>query len=72
MRLLLASVRLDVPAGEVQRLRFKLDAAGSALLRGLARIHVTVVATVRRSGTKPVTVSHTIVLKSPASHGRRP
>lgn len=69
-RLLLASVRLDVPGGEVQQLRFKLDAAGSALLRGLTRTHVIVVATVRRDGTKPVTVSQTIVLKSPASRRR--
>jgi Carboxypeptidase regulatory-like domain len=71
-KLLLAYVRLNVPADEVERLRFKLDAAGTALLRGLKRVHATVVVRVRRSGTKPVTVSHTIVLRSPASHGRRP
>lgn len=71
-KLLLAHVRLNVPAGEVERLRFKLDATGTALLRGLKRIHATVVVRVRRGGTKPVTVSHTIVLRSPASHGRRP
>jgi hypothetical protein len=71
-KLLLASVRLNVPAGEVERLRFKLDAAGTALLRGLKRIHATVVATVRRRGAKPVTASRTIVLRALASHGRRP
>ena len=70
--LLLAYARLNVPAGEVQSLRFELDTVGSSLLRGLKRIHATVVARVRRRGTKPVTLSHTIVLRAPASHGRRP
>jgi hypothetical protein len=71
-KLLLAYVRLNVPADQVERLRFKLDAAGTTLLRGLKRIRTTVVVKVRRRGTKPVTVSHAIVLRSPASHGRRP
>jgi len=71
-KLLLASVQLNVPAGEAERLKFKLDAAGTALLRGLRRIRATIVATMRRRGAKPVTVSRTIVLRSPPSHGRRP
>jgi Carboxypeptidase regulatory-like domain len=70
-KLLLASVRLNVPAGEIEGLKFKLDAAGTALLHGLKRIHATVVATVRRHGAKPVTVRRKIVLRPPASHGGR-
>lgn len=69
--LLLSSVQLDVPAGEVEPLKFKLDSAGAALLRGLKRIHATIVATMRRDGANSVTVSRTIVLRSPPSHRRR-
>jgi hypothetical protein len=47
-------VQLDVPAGEVDQLRFRLDAAGTALLRDRKHIHATVVATVRRRDAKPV------------------
>jgi hypothetical protein len=43
LSVLLAYVWLNVPANEVERLRFKLDAAGTALLRGLRRIHATMI-----------------------------
>jgi hypothetical protein len=71
-KLLLTSARIDVPAGEVELLRFKLDAAATALLRSLAHIHATVVAKVRRRNAKPIAVSRTIVLRLPPSHARRP
>ncbi len=69
---LLAFVQLNVPAGEVERLKFKLDATGTALLRDLKRIHATIVSTMHRRGTKPITLSRTILLRSPPSHGHRP
>jgi hypothetical protein len=71
-KLLLASARLDVPAGEVEPLRFKLDAAGATLLRDQGHIYAIVVATMRSRDTKPMIVSHTVMLKSPSSRGRRP
>jgi hypothetical protein len=70
-KLVLAHVPLSLPAGETQPLKFQLNAAGTALLRGLKHIHATIIVTVRRSGAKPVTVSHTIMLRSPALHERR-
>jgi Carboxypeptidase regulatory-like domain len=65
-KLVLLRVKLSVPAGEPEPLRFKLSADGTALLRDLKRIRATVIVTARRGSTKPVTVSHTIMLKSPA------
>jgi hypothetical protein len=65
-KLVLAYAPLNVPAGEAEPLKFELDAAGAALLRNLKRIHATIVVTVRRSGAKPVTFSHTVMLTSPA------
>jgi hypothetical protein len=71
-KLVLAYVRLNVPPGVGERLRFALSAAGTALLDSLKRIHATVIVRVRRSGTKPVTVSRRIMLRSPAAYGQRP
>ena len=71
-KLLLASARFDVPPGEVEPLRFKLDATGAALLRDLGRVHAIVVARMHSRDAKPMTVSRTITLKPPPSHGRRP
>jgi hypothetical protein len=66
---LVVSTRLSVPAGQVEWLKFKLDATGTALLHSLRRIHATIVSTMRRHGTKPITISRTVVLRSPQSHG---
>jgi hypothetical protein len=70
-KVLLADVRLNVPADEVERLTFKLDATGAALLRNLGHIRATAVVKVRRDGTEPITISHKIVLRRPASPSRR-